>query len=217
MGSLLGVSTDQVSTEKTPGPRVSSSTRIAPQTTGGEDVYESPERPAREVHRPYVSPAHDGIAFVVRDSHHQIVSNDAAAHPTHVQECETTEHLAFSDVLPRAKCLANPIRELLEVRHWLLSLTVRHLLAVIACMEFQEAHVVCHGHGTEDGRSHSPAARGGLPAGLVELLVRRLEANASLCCRLKSAPPVYANRWSLENGRCACVSCSCRKIQTFQT
>ena len=60
----------------------------------------------------YVSPAHDGIEFVVGDSHDQIVSNDAAAHPTQVQECETTEHLAFCDVAPSAKCLANASREL---------------------------------------------------------------------------------------------------------
>src|SRR5712691_2019626 len=81
------------------------------------DVHESPERLAREVHRPHVSSAHDGIEFVVRDSHHQIASNDSAAHPTAVQEGETTEHPAFGDVVPDAERLANPIRELLVVRH----------------------------------------------------------------------------------------------------
>jgi hypothetical protein len=64
-----------------------------------------------------VSPAHDGIEFVVGDSHHQIASNDAAAHPTEIEESEATEHLAFRDVVPGAERLANPIRELLVVRH----------------------------------------------------------------------------------------------------
>jgi hypothetical protein len=64
-----------------------------------------------------MSPAHDGIEFVVRDSYHQIASNDAAAHPTAVQERETAEHLAFGDVVPSAKRLANAMRELLVVRH----------------------------------------------------------------------------------------------------
>jgi len=67
-----------------------------------------------------VSPAHDGIEFVVRDSHHQIASNDAAAHPTAVQEGKAAEHLAFGDVVPGAKRLANAIRELLVVRHGIL-------------------------------------------------------------------------------------------------
>jgi len=48
---------------------------------------------------PHVSPAHDAVEFVVRDSHHQIASNDAAAHPTAVQEGEAAEHLAFGDVV----------------------------------------------------------------------------------------------------------------------
>jgi hypothetical protein len=122
-----------------------------------------------------VSPAHDGIEFIIRHSNHQITSNDAAAHPTAVQEGETAEHLAFDDVVPGAKRLANAIRELLVVRHGILPLTVRHLLAVMARVEFHEAHVVLHGHGAEDGRSHPLAVRGGLPAGLGELLVRRLE------------------------------------------
>ena len=81
------------------------------------DVHESPERLAREVHRPHVSPAHDGIEFVVRDSHHQIAANDSAAHPTAAEESEATEHLALGDVVPSVECLANPIRESLVVRH----------------------------------------------------------------------------------------------------
>src|SRR5882724_9042475 len=39
---------------------------------GWRDVHESPERLAREVRRPHVSPVHDCIEFVVRDSYHQI-------------------------------------------------------------------------------------------------------------------------------------------------
>src|SRR3989454_7089264 len=154
---------------------------------GWRDVHESPERLAREVHRPHVSPAHDGIEFVARDSYHQIASNDSAAHPTAVQEGEAAEHLAFGDVVPSAERLANAIRELLVVRHGILLLTVRHLLAVMARVKLHKAHVVLHAHGAEDGPSHPLVGRGGLPAGLVELLVRRLEANASLCRRRGSA------------------------------
>src|SRR5712691_7777450 len=36
----------------------------------------------------------------------------------------------------------------------ILKLTVRHLLPVMARVEFHEAHVVLYGHGAEDGRSH---------------------------------------------------------------
>ena len=64
-----------------------------------------------------MSPAHHGIEFVFRDSDHQIASNDSAAHPTEVEKREAAEHLAFGDVAPGAECLANPIRELLVVRH----------------------------------------------------------------------------------------------------
>jgi hypothetical protein len=81
------------------------------------DVYESPEWPAREVHRPHVSPAHDRIELVIRHSHHQIASNDSAAHPTATQECEATKHLAFGDVVATSERLADAIRELRVVRH----------------------------------------------------------------------------------------------------
>src|SRR6266852_3734766 len=98
---------------------------------GWRDVHESSERLTREVHRPHVSPAHDGIEFVVRDSYHQIASNDSAAHPTAVQEGEAAEHLAFGDVVPSAERLANAIRERHVVRHGHLWLTVRHLLPLL--------------------------------------------------------------------------------------
>src|SRR5713101_4836241 len=115
------------------------------------DIYKSPERLAREVHRPHVPPAHDGIEFVVGDSYHQIASNDAAAHPTAVQEGEAAEHLAFGDVVPSAERLANPIRERLVVRHGdPTQLTVRHLLTVMTRVELHKAHVVLYGHGAED-------------------------------------------------------------------
>ena len=86
------------------------------------DIHEASERLAREVHGPHVSAAHDGIEFVVRDSHHQIAPDDAATHPTEAQEGETTEHLAFGDVVTGAERLANAIRELLVVRHRILLL-----------------------------------------------------------------------------------------------
>jgi hypothetical protein len=106
-----------------------------------------------------MSPAHHSIEFVVRDSYHQIAANDAAAHPTEVEEREAAEHLALGDVAPGAECLANPIRELLVVRHGdSTQLTVCDLLAVMARVEFHEAHVVLHRHGAEDGRSHPLAA-----------------------------------------------------------
>ncbi len=111
------------------------------------------ERPTCEIHRPDVTPAHDGIEFVVGDSHHQIAPNDSAAHPTAVQEGEAAEHLAFGDVVPSAERLANPIRKARRTPS-ILKLTVSHLLAVMARVEFHEAHVVLNGHGAEDGRSY---------------------------------------------------------------
>src|SRR5437867_1801398 len=62
----------------------------------------------------------------------------------------------------------------------ILLLTVSYLLAVMARVEFHEAYVVPHRHCTEDGRSQPLPAGGGLPACLGELLVRGLEANATL-------------------------------------
>jgi hypothetical protein len=64
-----------------------------------------------------VSPAQDPIELVIRHSHHQIASNDAAAHPTAAQECEATKHLAFSNVVATSERLADAIREWLVVRH----------------------------------------------------------------------------------------------------
>jgi hypothetical protein len=64
-----------------------------------------------------VSPAHDRIEFVIRNSHHQIAPNDAAAHPTAAQECEATKHLAFGDAVATSERLADAIRELLVVPH----------------------------------------------------------------------------------------------------
>jgi hypothetical protein len=54
---------------------------------------ESPERCSGEIHGPHVSSPHDGIKFVVSDSHYQIASNDAAAHPTEVEERESKSRL----------------------------------------------------------------------------------------------------------------------------
>jgi hypothetical protein len=57
---------------------------------------------------------------VVRDSHHHVASDDAAALPTVAEERETAEHLAFSafsDVKPAVERSSNAIRELLVVRH----------------------------------------------------------------------------------------------------
>ena len=48
--------------------------------------------------------AHDGIEFVVRDSHHLIASDDAATHPSEAEEGDATEHLAFGDVVTGAEC-----------------------------------------------------------------------------------------------------------------
>src|SRR5687767_9770377 len=54
-------------------------------------------------------------------------------------------------------------------------------------MEFHEAHVVFHGNGAEDRRPHALSVRGDLPAGLIELLVRRFKASASFRRRRWSA------------------------------
>jgi hypothetical protein len=64
-----------------------------------------------------VPSAHHGIELVGRNAYHQVVSDNAAAHSTSAEECETTEHLAFGDVAPRAERLANAICELLVVGH----------------------------------------------------------------------------------------------------
>ena len=78
----------------------------------------------------------------------------SAAHPTAVQEGKTAKHLAFGDVVPGAKRLPDAIREPFIVCHGFQLLTIRHLLAVMARVEFHEAHVVLYEHGAEDGRSH---------------------------------------------------------------
>jgi hypothetical protein len=62
-------------------------------------------------------PPHDGVEFVVGDSHHQVIPHDAAAHSTLAEKRETAEHLAFGHVFSTAQRLAKTIRELLVVRH----------------------------------------------------------------------------------------------------
>jgi hypothetical protein len=47
-----------------------------------------------------VPAAHDGVEFIVWNSYHQVVPNDAAAHPAADGEREAAEHLALSDVPP---------------------------------------------------------------------------------------------------------------------
>ena len=98
------------------------------------------------------------------------------------RNCERSGRVRVVSAQRGVNCVpmvADAIRELLVVRHRDLQLTVRHLLAVMAGVEFREACAVLHGHRAED-RSHPLAVRGGLAAGLLELVVRRLEANASL-------------------------------------
>src|SRR5688572_2784645 len=62
-------------------------------------------------------------------------------------------------------------------------MTVGHLLGVVSGMDFHEADVVLYANRATRRRPHAPAARRKLPAGLIELLVRRFKANASLCGR----------------------------------
>src|SRR5713101_1103449 len=59
-------------------------------------------------------------------------------------------------------------------------MTVGHLLAVLSRVEFHEADVVLHRDGSKHRRPHALATRGKLPAGILELLVRRFKASASL-------------------------------------
>jgi len=59
---------------------------------------------------------HHRVELFDGDPHHQIAADDAAAHPTAVEKRETTEHLAFTDVLPIAQRPTDAIRELLVGR-----------------------------------------------------------------------------------------------------
>jgi hypothetical protein len=64
-----------------------------------------------------VSVAQDVIEFIVWNPDHQVVPNDAAAHPAADEEREATEHPALSDALPGAERASNAIRKLLVVCH----------------------------------------------------------------------------------------------------
>ena len=80
-------------------------------------AYESPERFAREVHRPNVPFAQDAFEFIIGDPHHQVAPDDAAAHSAPAQKRETAEHLPFGDISPCSEHLSISIREVLIVCH----------------------------------------------------------------------------------------------------
>lgn len=84
---------------------------------GWRDVHKSLERLACKVHRPNVRPAHDDLEFVVGNPHHQVATDDTAAHPAAAEKGETAEHLPFSDVSPLFEHSANSLRESFVVRH----------------------------------------------------------------------------------------------------
>ena len=84
------------------------------------DVDEPSQRLAREIHRPHVPPAHDGVEFVVWNAHHQVASDDTAAHPAQAEEGKATEHLPFGDVVSGPEGLANAIGQRLVVGHRIL-------------------------------------------------------------------------------------------------
>jgi galactose-1-phosphate uridylyltransferase len=69
-----------------------------------------------------VSPAHDRLELIIRHSHHQIMANDSAAHPTAAQECEAAKHLAFGDVVATIEGLADAIRKWLVEGHGIAAL-----------------------------------------------------------------------------------------------
>jgi hypothetical protein len=64
-----------------------------------------------------VSSSHHSVEFVDRDSHHQVVPHDAAAHSPPTEEGKPAEHLSFAEVRPIAQRMADAIREPLVVRH----------------------------------------------------------------------------------------------------
>src|SRR4029450_4701818 len=57
-------------------------------------------------------------------------TDDAAAHPTEIKEGETTEHLAFGDVVPVPTAWRMRFASCSSYAIGILLLTVRHLLAV---------------------------------------------------------------------------------------
>src|SRR5438094_1481392 len=67
------------------------------------------------------------------------------------------------------------------------SVTVNDLLRMMSRMQFHEANVVFDGHGAKDRRPHLSADGGDLPTGLIESVVRRLEASAAFGRRCRSA------------------------------
>jgi hypothetical protein len=97
------------------------------------------------------------VEFVDRQSHHQVIPDDAAAHPTLTEKGETTEHLSLSEAPPIAQRAADAVCESFVVRHEVrMSLTARlsHLLAVMASVKLHEPHVVLDRHGAKDRGPH---------------------------------------------------------------
>lgn len=80
-------------------------------------IDESSEGLPGEVHRSHVSSSQHRVEVVERDSHHEVIADDAAAHSALTEKGETAEHLAFADVPPATQRLAKAIRESLVVRH----------------------------------------------------------------------------------------------------
>jgi hypothetical protein len=64
-----------------------------------------------------VRSSHHGVDLFDGDPHHQISTDNAAAHPAAAEEREPTEHLAFTDVMPIAERPADTLREELVVCH----------------------------------------------------------------------------------------------------
>jgi hypothetical protein len=57
------------------------------------------------------------VEFIESDSHHEVATDDTAAHSTLRKKGEAAEHLSFGEVAPIAQRSADPIREVFVVRH----------------------------------------------------------------------------------------------------
>jgi hypothetical protein len=57
------------------------------------------------------------VEFADRDSDHQIIPNNPAAHSTFIEKGETSEHFTFGEVLSVAQLSANALRETFVVGH----------------------------------------------------------------------------------------------------
>jgi hypothetical protein len=97
------------------------------------------------------------VEFVDRQSDHQVIPDDAAAHPTLTEKGEAAEHLSLGEARPVDQRSADAVCESFVVRHegrMLLTVGLSHLLAVMASVKLHEPYVVLDRHGAKDRGPH---------------------------------------------------------------